>query len=304
MRNAFADTLYEIALADPRIVSIGADVLPGGKLPQLKQVAPGRFLNVGIAEQAMIGIAAGMALKGLRPFVYTMATFSLYRPFEFVRDDLCYQNLPVTVVGMGAGLAYSTLGTTHQAQEDLALACSLANMRVLSPCDPAETAQATRFCAANDGGPIYLRLGKAGEPDLTRGAEPFVFGRLRWLVRDGTDLCLLAHGPIMAMAFQVAERMRALGRKVSVASVHTLKPLDRAGIADVLGAFASVAVIEEHVAHGGLAAQVKEIAWDSQARCRLQAFCLKDQFIHDYGSPDQLLAAHGLSPDSICAALG
>src|SRR5689334_17707518 len=149
---------------------------------------PERFINVGVAEQTMIGIAAGLALKGCQPFAYTIATFSLYRPFEFVRDDLCYQNLPVTVVGIGGGVTYSTLGGTHHAQEDIAIACALPNMTVIAPCDPAETREATLWCGRQSAGPVYLRLGKAGEPDLTSGAlEPFEIGRIRYL-RRGDDI--------------------------------------------------------------------------------------------------------------------
>src|SRR3954451_24124627 len=130
----------------------------------------------------MIGMVVGMAQRGLRPFAYTIATFALYRPFEMVRDDLAYQNLPVTVVGIGGGVTYSTLGATHHAQEDIAIATAIPNMAVIAPCDPAETEAATRWCATQERGPVYLRLGKAGEPDLTTRAEDaFAFGQVRFL---------------------------------------------------------------------------------------------------------------------------
>ncbi|MBI5163752.1 MAG: transketolase [Magnetospirillum sp.] len=316
MRSAFSETLYGCAREDRRIVLLGADVLPPGGIGRLREEDQARFVNVGIAEQAMIGIAAGMALKGLQPFAYTMATFSLFRPFEFVRDDLCYQNLPVTVVGMGAGIAYTTLGATHQAQEDVAVAGALANMRILAPCDPAETAAATAWCATQRSGPVYLRLGKAGEPDLTAAAdEPFAFGRLRWLRRPtqaaqagaaqaGTSVAILSYGPILAKAAALAERLRDAGRTVSLASVHTLKPLDEAAVVAALAAHDTVVVIEEHVARGGLAAEVVRLAWESRATCALHRFTLKDEFVHCYGTPDQGLAAHGLSVEAFATALG
>ena len=169
---------------------------------------PERFINVGVAEQSMIGICAGLALKGCQPFAYTIATFSLYRPFEMVRDDLCYQNLPVTVVGMGAGVIYSTLGGTHHTMEDIAIAGAVPNMQIVAPCDPAECTEATRWCARQKNGPVYLRIGKAGEPDLTKGAEPWVFGKLRYL-RRGTDVCILSYGVITKMAIGAR---RSLGR--------------------------------------------------------------------------------------------
>jgi transketolase len=264
---------------------------------------PERFINVGVAEQVMIGMVAGLALKGCRPFAYTIATFSLYRPFEMVRNDLGYQSLPVTVVGMGAGVIYSTLGGTHHTMEDIAIAGAIPNMQILAPCDPLETIDATRYCATQNKGPMYLRIGKAGEPRLTENAvEPFVFGKLRYL-RRGNDVCILSYGVIMKHAMEVADRLQSQGKSVSVVSCHTVKPLDRDGIVAALRAHKQVIVIEEHVPQGGLAPQTKQIAWDSKASCDLHTFTLKDEFIHNYGSHDDLLAAHGLSIDGIMKAV-
>ncbi len=167
MRNTFSKTLYECAVADPTIYIVVADISPAGPMAEFQKHAPARFINVGVAEQVMIGMCAGLALKGCQPFAYTIATFALYRPFEMVRDDLGYQNLPVTVVGMGAGVIYSTLGGTHHTMEDVAVASAIPNFRVLAPCDPLECIEATRWCARQKEGPVYLRIGKAGEPNLT-----------------------------------------------------------------------------------------------------------------------------------------
>lgn len=299
MRNTFSETLYECAKADPSIFIVVADISPAGSMAKFQQEYPERFINVGVAEQVMIGMAAGLALRGCQPFAYTIATFSLYRPFEMVRDDLGYQNLPVTVVGMGAGVIYSTLGGTHHTQEDIAIAGAIPNMQILAPCDPLECIDATRHCATQKKGPVYLRIGKAGEPKVTENAvEPFVFGKLRYL-RRGTDVCILSYGVIMKLAVQVAERLWAAGKSVSVVSCHTLKPLDRAGIEQALHTHKQVIVIEEHAPQGGLAPQTKQIAWDTGAQCALHTFTLKDEFIHNYGSHDDLLASHGLSLERI-----
>jgi transketolase len=272
-------------------------------MAKFREEFPERFINVGVAEQAMIGICAGLALKGMRPFAYTIATFSLYRPFEMVRDDLCYQNLPVTVVGIGGGVIYSTLGGTHYAQEDIAIAGALPNMSIIAPCDPAEAKSATNHAARRaGGGPIYLRFGKAGEPNLTRpDSDPFEFGKLRYL-RHGDDVCVLSYGVIMRMAAEVADGFAAQGKSVSLVSCHTLKPLDREGIAELLQRHRHVVVVEEHAPQGGLAPQTKQIAWDTGARCRLDCFTLKDEFVHCYGSHEDILAAHGLSTRAILAA--
>lgn len=302
MRNAFADVIYEIGQEDSRICALVADISPAGSMVKFREKFPERFINTGVAEQAMIGIAAGLALKGMRPFCYTIATFSLYRPFEMIRVDLCYQNLPVTVIGMGAGIIYSTLGGTHHSMEDVAVASAIPNMTVLAPCDPAEMRLMTRWCASQSLGPVYMRLGKEGEPDLTTSAiDPFEVGKIRYL-RRGTDVALISYGITLTMVNQVAAKLIAMGRSVSVLSCHTIKPLDHTGVKQVLASHKRVAVIEEHVPHGGLGSRVKEIAWDSQAICRLDTFSLKDEFIHCYGTHDDLMRAHGLTVESIVRA--
>ncbi len=304
MRNRFAEALYEEAIKNPAVAIVVADISPAGSMSKFRDEFPDRFINVGVAEQSMIGICAGMALRGLRPVAYTIATFSLYRPFEFVRDDLCYHNLPVTVVGIGGGVTYSTLGGTHHAQEDIAIATAMPNMTVIAPCDPAETDAATRFCTRDSKSPVYLRLGKAGEPDLTKDAiDPFRFGKVRWLQKDGNDLCILSYGTILKMGFDVADRLRASGRKVSIVSVPTLKPMDRAGIANVVGQFKEILVIEEHAPTGGLSHQVKEIAYDQGSKAKIRTFTLKDEFIHVFGSHADLLKAHGLDAELIAHAV-
>jgi transketolase len=299
MRNSFADVIFEIGKSNPSICALVADISPAGSMEKFREQFPNRFINTGVAEQAMIGIAAGLALKGMRPFCYTIATFSLFRPFEMIRVDLCYQNLPVTVIGMGAGVIYSTLGGTHHTLEDVAVASAVPNMTVLAPCDPEEMRQATRWCATESTGPVYMRLGKAGEPDLTANAiEPFQEGKVRYL-KKGSDIAILSYGITVAMAFDIAKQLEAQGKSVSVLSCHTIKPLDQRGIRQILASHGRVAVVEEHVPHGGLGSRVKEIAWDMGARCRLDCFSLKDEFIHCYGNHEEILAAHGISIENI-----
>lgn len=304
MRNNFADTLYECGKENPRVAIVVADISPAGSMEKFRKEFPERFLNVGVAEQSMIGICAGMALKGLQPFAYTIATFALYRPFEFVRDDLGYQNLPVTVVGIGGGVVYSTLGGTHHCQEDIAIAGAIPNMSIIAPCDPLEAREATIYCAQQQKGPIYLRLGKAGEPVLTdKAVDPWQFGKIRYL-QQGRDVCILSYGIIMKKAVELAAWLEQKGKSVSIVSVHTMKPLDRVGIEAALKSHRQVVVIEEHAPQGGLAAQTKQIAWDAKATCDLKTFSLQDEFIHNYGSHDDLLAAHGLDVAKISQQLG
>lgn len=304
MRNTFAEVLYELGCEDERVCIVVADISPAGPMARFRERFPERFINVGVAEQAMIGICAGLALRGMRPFAYTIATFTLYRPFEMIRDDLGYQNLPVTLVGIGGGVIYSTLGATHYAQEDIAIAGSVPNMTILAPTDPEESREITRWVVRREsGGPVYLRFGKAGEPILTKNAaEPFVFGKLRRLT-VGNDVAVLSYGVLMNMAAKVAGALRDQGRSVSLIACPTVKPLDRDGIAEVLRSHKEVIVLEEHVPQGGLAPQVKQIAWDIQATCALQTHTLKDEFVHCYGSHEDVLAKHGLSVERILGGL-
>lgn len=281
MRNAFAKALHEAALADERIHILAADISPAGPLADFAKSFPRRFINVGVAEQAMIGMAAGLALKGLRPFCYTIATFALYRPFEFIRDDLAYQKLPVTVVGMGAGLNYSTLGATHHAMEDVAVASAIPGMQVLAPYDPRSTEEAVRYCATQNEGPVYLRLGKAGEPNLKFEAN--------WNTPPN-DTCFIGYGPILAL-FQ----------DLKVVPLVSLKPLDTTEIEWALRHYKRVIVVEEHTPW--LGDKVRAIATRCGSWPSIQSFSLKDEFIHYHGDREELLRLHGLTRDQILASI-
>lgn len=303
MRDTFAQAFYDEAQINAKLFLVVADISPASKIANFKEEFPTRFIDVGVSEQTLIGLAAGLALRGFKPFVYTIANFAIYRPFEQVRDDLCYQNLPVTVVGMGAGVTYSPLGATHHTIEDVAVMSSIPNMSVMAPCDPLEVTEAVR-AAARHAGPVYLRLGKSGEPVLTANApDQFSFGRARQ-IKAGRDVAILSYGPITKIAVDLAIRIeRDQARSVAVYSVHTLKPLDYDGLAQVLKRFSMVVVVEEHVERGGLGAQVKQLAWDTRALCRLHTFALKDEFLHVYGSQDDIRLAHGLSIDQIYTSM-
>ena len=299
MRNKFADAIYEVSKTNNKICALVADISPAGSMVKFREKYPERFINTGVAEQSMIGIAAGMALQGLRPFCYTIATFSLFRPYEMVRVDLAYQNLPVTIIGMGAGVIYSTLGGTHHSMEDISLASSLPNMTVLAPCDPDEMKTSVLWCAEESKGPVYMRMGKAGEPDLTSNAiDPFVIGKVRYITK-GKDIAILSYGISVKMCLDAAQEIAKSGQSVSVISVHTIKPIDKEGIKNILQSHDQVLVVEEHVPHGALSSRVKEIAWDTRASCSLKSITLKDEFIHFYGSHDELLERHGISTKTI-----
>lgn len=304
MRNRFAQTFYELGQQDPRLCLVVADISPASSIEDFRREFPDRFINVGVAEQVMIGMTAGMVRRGLRPFAYTIAPFTLFRPFEFIRDDICYPNLPVTMVGMGAGLCYPTLGATHHAQEDIGVASAVPNLMVLAPCDPEELDAATRWCAQQEQGPVYLRIGKTGEPTLTADAlTPFEFGKLRYLCR-GEDTLILGYGPILREAFALKERMEAAGESVSIISAHTVKPFDGAGAVEAIRAHKRVVIIEETAPGGSLGPKVKALAYDAGLRTPITAFSLLDAFSHTYGSVQDLLGEHGLTAAAMAVTLG
>ena len=299
MRDTFAYTLHEVAKKIPNIFITVADISPAASMAPFREEFPDRFINVGVSEQSMISLCTGLALRGCNPFAYTIAPFTIYRPFEHIRVELCYQNLPVTLVGIGAGVAYSVAGATHNAIEDIAVMSALPNMSIIAPCDPEELKLAIWACANHDG-PIYLRLGKAGEPNLTGDApEPFEFKKIR-KIKNGNGLAILGYGPILSMAFEAAELYKKQANiDPALFSVHTVKPLDVERVKSILTEYRKVIIVEETTPHGNLAGQIKQIAWDNQANCEIRSISLQDRFIKCYGSKNELLAAHGITIDSI-----
>ena len=252
MRNMFAKTFFNEAKLDERLSIVVADISPAGAMSEFRKKFPNRFINTGVAEQIMIGMVAGMAMQGLKPFAYTIATFALYRPFEFIRDDLCYQNLPVTIVGIGGGVTYNSLGSTHHAQEDIAIARAVPNLSIIAPCDPLETEQATKYCIKQELGPIYLRLGKAGEPMLSGlDSDSFQFGKIRYLDK-GEDICVIGYGPILKLGKELVKSFKNKGKNISLVSNHTLKPMDDEGLLNILRKYNKIIIIEEMSPIGGL----------------------------------------------------
>ena len=303
MRDKFADVIYKIGKKNRKIAVLVADISPAGSISDFKNEFPERFINTGVAEQSMIGIAAGLALKGMRPFCYTIATFALYRPFEMVRVDLCYQNLPVTIIGMGAGLVYSTLGGTHHTMEDIAVATAIPNMTVICPCDPEEMKLATEWCALKSKGPVYMRLGKKGEKTFTKNAiDSFKIGKIR-KVTNGKDVAIITYGTLISMSFEVKEKLNNKNIKASIFSCHTIKPLDEIGILKILKDFKKVIIMEEHVPNGGLKDKVLSLAFKNKVKSEIKTFTLKDKFIHFYGSHSELLNVHGLSSNKIVSQI-
>ncbi len=298
MRNAFSAEVTRLGAEDPRIVLLSGDI--GNKLfDKFKDGCPGRFLNCGVAEANMMGVAAGLALNGLRPFVYTITPFTTTRCLEQIRVDACYHRAPVVIVGTGSGLSYAELGPTHHSCEDLAILRSLPEMTVFAPCDATELRLGIQAALRHDG-PVYMRIGKKGEPQIHAALAELQFGRAI-TVRPGAQVCLLSTGTIMAEVLGAADRLAEAGISARVESFHTVKPLDTARLAEVFAGCAVVATVEEHSRIGGLGGAVAEWLAPRFPRepCRFLSFGVDDVFMHEVGSQDYARRRFGLTAQSI-----
>jgi transketolase len=303
MRNAFADEVTKLAATDERLVLLSGDI--GNKLfDRLKAVREQAFLNCGIAEANMIGVAAGMAMCGLRPIVYTITPFTTTRCFEQIRVDVSYHRLPVTIVGTGSGLSYAELGPTHHSLEDLAILRTLPDMTVVAPCDSHELRQALAAALRQDG-PVYIRIGKKGEPAIhgnDRNPVGFQLGRaIR--VAPGKDVALLAAGTIMAEVLDAAKRLEAQGVSAEVVSFPTVKPLDEDYLAEAAHRFPLLVTVEEHGRIGGFGSAVAE--WRATTGTAVPQLLLgaEDRFMHEVGDQAYARAHFGLDGASIAAAV-
>ncbi len=259
---------------------------------------PSRFVNMGVAEQNMIGVATGMALSGKIVFVYSIANFPTFRCLEQIRNDVCYHNVNVNIVMGGGGLAYGALGITHHATEDMAIMRALPNMAVIAPGDPLEAAQATKACVAWPG-PCYLRLGKTSEPVVHESVPAFSIGKAIE-VQDGKDATIISTGCMLSNTVQAAKLLSEQGISTRVLSMPTVKPLDRDAVLTAAGETEVIVTIEEHSIIGGLGSAVAEVLSEtSDIKCKFRRMGIKDTFSHEVGNQEYLLKAHSLSVDDI-----
>ncbi len=297
MRNAFVAELLARATEGDPVVLLSGDI--GNRLfDEFKARFPMQFYNCGVAEANMMSVAAGMAFCGLRPITYTIAPFTTTRCLEQIRVDVCYHDLPVIIAGVGAGLSYAANGPTHQSCEDIAILRSLPNMTVVCPGDPIEVRLALR-AAARHPGPVYLRMGKKGEPAVHEREPEFVLGK-SITIREGQDVCLLATGNLVPMAAETGRELHAAGLSARVVSYHTVKPLDEAMLSEAFDRYPLVVTIEEHSLLGGLGGAVAEWLADRPATSgRLLRIGTGDFFIHEAGGQGYARARHGLTAEMI-----
>lgn len=298
MRTAFISSLCDLAEVDPRIWVVCGD-LGFSVLEPFMERFPERYVNAGVAEQNMTGVAAGLALAGKIPFTYSIANFPVMRCLEQIRNDVCYPRLNVNVVAVGGGFSYGAQGYSHHGIEDLAVLRCLPGMTVVAPGDPIETRLAVRAVAA-DPGPCYLRLGRAGEPQVHEREFSFVLGRAVQL-RDGRDLTLVSTGGMLRAVVDAADLLAARGLAARVLSMPTVQPLDRQALALAGTETGVLLTVEEHTVRGGLGSAVAEFIAEAPWPVRFRRLGVDPDRHSPNGSRDYLLAHHGLTAAGIAA---
>ena len=266
-----------------------------------KDVAPSRFLNCGIAEANMMSMAAGMALSGLRPVVYTITPFTTTRCLEQIRTGVAYHEAPVVIVGTGSGLSYAELGATHHSLEDLAILRNIPNLQVCAPTDSLEL-QAQLRQAIAEGKPTYIRIGKKGEPDLLDEHASLGIGKAN-LLKPGKKILLLGIGPILSEALQANTMLEHQGIQLGIASMGSIKPLDQQFLQQcVVDDYSHWITLEEHHQTGGLGSALLEWLADQQINTiHLERMGIGDHFVHQLGSQEYVREVEGLNAAAIAS---
>ncbi|WEO68179.1 transketolase family protein [Rhizobium rhizogenes] len=297
-RDAFAATLEALASADQTIVAVCNDSVGSSKLGGFKSKFPERLINVGIAEQNMVGVSAGLANGGRIPFVCAASCFLTGRALEQIKADISYSNANVKLIGISSGMAYGELGPTHHSIEDFAWTRVLPNLPIIAPCDRIETAAAIEW-AASYAGPCFLRLSRVGVPDLLPEGHKFVPGRAN-LLRDGGDVTLIANGTLTHRMLKAADILARQGVDARVLNMATVRPIDEDAIIAAARETGAIVTAEEHSIYGGLGSAVAEVVVDN-APVPMKRLGVPGVYAPT-GSAEFLLDEFGMAPSAIAEA--
>lgn len=297
-REAYGEALRDLGAKSKDIVVLDADLSKSTKTNVFKKAYPERFINVGIAEQNLMGTAAGLAAAGKIPFVSTFAMFAAGRAYEQVRNSICYPKLNVKIAATHAGLTVGEDGASHQAIEDISLMRSIPNMTVIVPADAIETRQAMEFIAAYEG-PVYLRLGRMAVEDLFGEEYQFEHGKAV-LLAEGSDVTIIATGVMVGPAKAAAKELAEAGISARVLNIHTIKPIDKAAIQKAAEETGAIVTCEEHSIIGGLGSAVAEVVVETTP-VPMERVGVMDVF-GESGTPDALLKKYQLTASDIVAA--
>ena len=300
-RDGFGKALLELGESNPQVVVLCADLAESTRVLPFKEKYPGRYIELGVAEQNLATVAAGLANYGKIPFITSYATFSPGRNNEQIRTTIALNNVPVKIAGSHAGLSVGPDGATHQALEDIALTRVLPNMVVVSPCDSEEARKATLAVAAHPG-PAYLRLGRAATPVMTTAETPFELGKAQtvWSSEHGAEVAVFATGPLLYNALCAAKELEHR-IPVEVINIHTIKPLDAGAVVAAARGAGAVVTVEEHQAAGGLGGAIAEIL-AGECPTPVEFVAVQDCFGQS-GEPGELAAHYGLDTSAILKAI-
>jgi transketolase len=290
--EVFAATLVELARQNQNLLVVTSDSRGSAKLAQFGKAASGQIVEVGIAEQNLVGVAAGLAAAGKVVFAVSPACFLSARSLEQIKNDVCYSDQPVKLVAISAGVSYGALGTTHHSLHDYAALRAINNIIIVSPADNFETREAI-LAAAKLTEPVYLRFGKKKMPHLPRPDATFQFGKAS-LIREGTSLTFLATGETVAPAYEAAELLAAEGVEARVLSVHTIKPLDESALLKAAIETGAIITVEEHSVNGGLGEAVAGLLMQREISLPFKIVGFPDEYTMT-GSQEELFNHYGIS---------
>jgi transketolase len=298
-QEVFSEILQELAAADSNIIAVTSDSRGSGKMVSYGKKYPDQIIEIGIAEQNLVGVAAGLASAGKKTFAVSPACFLTARALEQIKNDVAYSDNPVTLVGISAGVSYGALGTTHHSLHDYAALRAINNMIIVAPADNFETEQAVRHAAALNK-PVYMRLGKKKMPFMNEANQSFEFGKGR-IVREGSDMTIIASGETVYPAWQAARALEDLHNvKATVVSMHTIKPLDT----DLLDKLASngrpLITIEEHMVNGGLGEAIASYLFQKGAGNPFAIMGIPDEYTVS-GSQAEIFSHYGITKEGIVA---
>ena len=296
-RDAYGEALAELGAINNQVVVLDADLSKSTKTNDFKKVYPERFFNLGIAEQNLLGTAAGFAAAGKIPFASSFAVFAVGRAYDQIRNSIAYPNLNVKIAATHAGLTVGEDGGSHQMLEDIALMRAVPNMTVIVPADGVETKQVV-MAAAEHQGPVYIRLGRPKVPVLLGDDYKFEIGK-GVVLKEGTDVTLIGTGIMVSKAMEAAELLAADGISAAVVNISTIKPLDNALITEMAQKTGAVVTAEEHNIYGGLGSAVAEVLVET-CPVPMARVGVEDKF-GESGLPDELLEKYGLTAANIAA---
>ncbi len=297
-RDGFGDGLLAVGQQNPKVVALCADLVGSLKMNAFIKAFPERFVQTGIAEANMMGIAAGLATAGKIPYTGTFANFSTGRVYDQIRQSIAYSHKNVKICASHAGLTLGEDGATHQILEDIGMMKMLPGMTVINPCDYAQTKAAT-IAIAEHYGPVYLRFGRPSWPMVIPESMPFVIGK-GILMQEGTDVTIVATGHLVAFAMEAVVALQQQGISAALINIHTIKPLDEEIILDSVSKTKCIVTAEEHQRHGGLGDSIAQLL--ARRLPTPQEYVAVNDSFGESGTPDQLLLKYGLGPSDIVHA--